>query len=282
MRSLEPRRSGQFNIRGFRIGFKEFGQPDAPAVLLLPPWQIVHHRHWKMQIPYLSLFFRVIVFDAPGNGDSERTTDPAASQFDSILDDAIGVLDHLNVSRAHVIGFSRGAPYGVGLAARFPERVQRLILIAYGPPKYDGAQKFWTPRRRYQGMEKRNAHYWREHYDDWLDFFFKTMFVERHSTKQIDDGIEWGRATTPEVLAATLANPVLKSKEPLATMIDRITCPVLVIHGTADQLSPISHSQNLVKVRPDWELVVLEGSGHAPHLRDPVKINLLIKEFLCR
>ena len=279
VRSLEPRRSGQLKIRGFQIGYKEFGQPDAPAVLLLPPWQIVHHRHWKMQVPYLSLFFRVILFDAPGNGDSERTTDPAASEFDRLVAYGFGVLDHLNINQTSLVGFSRGCSFGLGMAAHTPERISRLVTISYAPPHYDKAD-FWDPRRSYQGWEKRNVHYWRNHYRDFLDFFFAQMFIEPHSTKQIDDGIGWAEATTPDILANTTNLPSLKPKLPLDDIIAAVSCPVLIIHGTDDQQSSSTHSQNLAKVRPDWEFVTLEGSGHAPHLRDPVKINMEIAQFL--
>jgi pimeloyl-ACP methyl ester carboxylesterase len=57
---------------------------------------------------------------------------------------------------------------------------------------------------------------------------------------------------------------------------------VLLIHGTEDNLNDIAHSRRLAESRPDWEFVALEGCGHAPHLRDPVKVNLLMMDFLRR
>lgn len=282
MRTLEPIEQGKLKIRGYQIGYKVFGDPQAPPVLLLPTWQIVHSRHWKMQIPYLSLFFRVVTYDSPGNGDSERTVDPAASEPDRIIDFGIGVLDHLQIAQTGVVGFSRGASVGLWMAAYFPRRVQRLIVIGYGPPSFDEDALFWQKRDTYQGWEKRNAHYWQEDYQGWLAFFFTEMFTEPHSTKQIEDGIKWGRETTPDILLSSVYNPALRSKISQDEVIRRVRCPVLIIHGTDDRLASFAYSQRLAEARPDWEFVTFERCGHGPHLRDPVKVNLLLREFLLR
>ena len=61
-----------------------------------------------------------------------------------------------------------------------------------------------------------------------------------------------------------------------------IRCPVLLIHGDDDRCHPVESSRALAAVRPDWELVVLEGCGHGMLVRDPVSVNDLISEFLTR
>src|ERR1700756_2669008 len=78
MRAASPVESGQLSTQGFRISYEVFGDPHAPAVLLLPTWQIAPSLHWKMQVPYLARSFRVATFDPPGIGGAERTEDPTA------------------------------------------------------------------------------------------------------------------------------------------------------------------------------------------------------------
>ncbi|MGH9176135.1 MAG: alpha/beta fold hydrolase, partial [Vicinamibacterales bacterium] len=226
-----------------------------------------------------------ITYDPPGNGLAERTTDPAAFEYDRIVDQAVGVLDHLGIERAGVVGFSRGSDYGITLAARYPERVKRLALIANGvapsvlpTPRPD----FWQPRDTYEGWEKYNAHYWRVDYHGFLEFYFTELFQEPHSTKAIDDGVGWGLETTPDVLAQAVSRAELRPRMPAAEAIDRVRCPVLIIHGDLDERDPIEISYELACIRPDWQLVVMEGCGHAPLLRDPVRVNLLLREFLGR
>lgn len=284
MRAIEPEEAGTLHIAGFGISYEVFGAPSAPPVLLLPTWQIVHSRMWKMQVPFLARGCRVITFDAPGNGGGERTTDPRAFEYDRIVDQAVALLDHLGVQHADVIGFSRGCAYGLLMAARYPERVLRLVLIGNGttPQSWPPGDKpgFWQRRASYNGWEKYNAHYWQEQYQDWVEFFFAELFSEPHSTKAIDDCIGWAHETTAGILTQTTANPALFPSLSSAEVIARVQCPVLIIHGDQDTCDPIKLSHALIAARPDWPLVTFEQSGHAPHVRDPVKVNCEIARFL--
>lgn len=286
MRAIEPTGSERLHLEGFEVGYETFGDPARPTVLLLPPWQIVHSRVWKMQVPFLAHYFQVVTFDQPGNGLGERTTDPAAFEYERIVRQAVGVLDHLDVERTSVIGFSRACDYGVLLAATEPDRVERLILISNGVSRAgwqpQPAIGFWDRRESYDGWEKRNAHYFLEHYDDWLEFFFAQIVPEPRSTRAVESFIAWAKDTTPEILVQTVPNPDLLPRMPAAEAIERITCPVMVIHGDADRCDPIEASYDLIAARPDWELIVMEGCGHGVIGRHPVKVNLLIQEFLDR
>ncbi len=283
MRAVQPTESGQLHIDGFQIGYECFGDPARPAVLLPPTWQIVDSRIWKMQVPFLARHFRVITFDPPGNGLGERTTDPAAFEYERIARQGLGVLDHLGIARASVVAFSRGCTYGVWLAATQPERVERLVLIASVMTPHawgktpDGC---FERRETCEGWQKENVHYWLEHYSDWLVFFFSQIFPEPHSTKGIDDGIGWGLGTNAEILAASVSRPELWPAMSAGEAVASVSCPILLLHGSADPRYPVEASRALAAARPDWEFVTLEGSGHVPICRDPVRVNLLIHAFL--
>jgi len=282
VRAVEPVETARLRLRGFELAYELFGDPAAPALLLLPTWQITPSRHWRMQVAYLSRFRRVIAFDPPGIGRAERTTDPAAFELDRVVDYGIGLLDHLGVRRAAVAGVSMGGSYGLWLAARYPERVEKLVLMGSVPPEWAFGKDptFWERRDSYVEWEKRNAHYWREHYREWLDFFFGKVVTEPHSTKLIDDFVDWALETTPKVLIASVINPALFPELALKEAVVRVSCPVLVMHGRADAIADIQTSLKLAEARPDWELVTFEGSGHVFHARDPVRTNLTLAEFL--
>ncbi len=258
MRPVQPTSSGRLTLEGFQIYYETFGDPDAPPVLLLPTWQIVHSRHWKMQVPYLSRFLHVITYDSPGNGGGERTEDPAAFEYDRIVDQGVALLDHLRIEQADVIAFSRGCYYAIWMAARYPERVKSLVLIGGAvtpeviPPDYDPKARFWAVKDQYQGADQWNGNYWLEHYDQFVRWFFSEFFTEPHTTKGFVDCVGWAHETKPEILVQTAGNRNLLPRMQNDEAIARVKCPTLVIHGEDDRISSIENSRKLVEARPDF------------------------------
>jgi pimeloyl-ACP methyl ester carboxylesterase len=82
---------------------------------------------------------RVIALDNRGHGESGKPSDPAAYHTDRMAEDALALLDHLNVERADVLGYSMGARITAFLAAAHPERVRSAILGGLGYRLVDGA-----------------------------------------------------------------------------------------------------------------------------------------------
>ena len=75
-RARHPDEDGDVEREGVRVHWERHGDGE-PTLLLLPTWTIVHARFWKAQVPYLARHFRVISYDGPGNGRSDRPLDPA-------------------------------------------------------------------------------------------------------------------------------------------------------------------------------------------------------------
>jgi predicted glycosyltransferase len=104
------------------------------------------------------------------------------------------------------------------------------------------------------------------------------MFTEPHSTKPIEDCVGWALETTPETLVAAQLEDKL-DEEAARGLCRRLRCPVLVIQGTDDAITGPGRGIALAEAT-GGELVLLEGSGHGPHVRDPVKVNLLLRDFV--
>jgi len=128
-----------------------------------------------------------------------------------------------------------------------------------------------------EGWAKDNRHYWLRDYRGFLEFFFSQMFNEPHSTKPIEDCVGWGLETTAETLVATAIGAGL-SEEAARELCGRVRCPVLVIQGTADEITGPGRGIALAEAT-GGRLVLLEGAGHGPHVRDPVTVNLLLRDF---
>jgi pimeloyl-ACP methyl ester carboxylesterase/predicted glycosyltransferase len=281
-RASYPDQTGYVDRDGVTLFYEVYGSGE-PAVLLLPTWSIVHSRCWKFQIPYLARHCRVLTFDPRGNGRSDRPENAEAYAETEFAADALAVLDETSTERAVIVGWSLGAQRGLLLAAKHPERVRGIVFIAPAVPlgaqtaRAEAMQTFAQRRDSYEGWEMYNRHYWLAHYNQFLQFFFAQVFTEPHSTKQIEDAVGWGRETTPETLIASEFGATL-DEHATRQLAARLHCPVMVIHGSNDELrSPDSGAELAALTRGAF--VSLEGSGHGPAARDPVKVNLLLRDF---
>jgi pimeloyl-ACP methyl ester carboxylesterase len=265
-----------------RTYYEVYGEGD-PTVLLLPTWSIIHSRHWKMQIPYLARHFRVVTFDGRGNGRSDRPEGVPAYAEAEYAADALAVMDATGTEEAMLVSLSLGAQRALILAANHPERVAAATFIcpsvSLGTPLPSRiVHSFEAVLDTDEGWAKYNRHYWIRDYRGFLEFFFSQLFTEPHSTKQIEDCVGWGLETTPETLVETRLAIDMDEEETRA-LCRGVRCPVLVVQGAEDAITGPSRGIALAEAT-GGSLVILEGSGHGPHVRDPVKVNLLIRDFV--
>jgi pimeloyl-ACP methyl ester carboxylesterase len=287
VRARVPDDAGFIERDGVPVYWERFGDGE-PTVLFLPTWSIVHSRCWKAQVPYFARHFRVLVFDGRGNGRSGRPPGRAAYAESEFAADALAVMDASDTDEAVLVSWSRGAQRALLLAAGHAERVlgsafigPAVPLASVVPERARAMERFDEPRESYEGWQKWNAHYWRSDYRDFLEFFMSQIFCEPHSTKQIEDGVGWGLETDPETLIATTLGPWIGSREEVLELCEAITCPVLVIHGEEDRVRPAAIGRALAEAA-GGQYVPLAGIGHGPHLRKPVLVNALLREFVER
>jgi len=278
-RARYPDESGYVERDGVSLHYEVYGSGE-PTVLLLPTWSIVHSRHWKMQIPYLARHCRVLSFDGRGNGRSDR---PSSGYDESAFAaDALAVMDATATERAVLVSLSLGAQRALLLAANEPERIEAAVFICPAVPlgKPPDARVYpWNEELDTdEGWAKYNRHYWLKDYRGFLEFFFSQMFTEPHSTKPIEDCVGWGLETDAETLIATQLGDSLDS-DTARELAGRLRCPVLVIQGSEDAITGPGRGVALAEAT-GGDLVMLEGSGHGPHVRDPVKVNLLLRELV--
>jgi pimeloyl-ACP methyl ester carboxylesterase len=281
MRAREPDAEGYVDRGGVKLHYEIFGD-GRPTLLLLPTWTIVHARFWKAQVPYLARHYRVVTYDGPGNGRSDRPLEAGPYRYEEQALAATAVLDASGTDRAVVVSLSMGALWALWLMANRPERLLGSVFIGASLPLGRGhgrdEQPFEEPYTSTEGWAKYNRYYWLDHYQDFLEFFFSQCFTERHSTKPIEDSVGWGLESSPEVLIAESYAP-WPDEATVRGWCAASRCPVLVVHGTKDQVSHVRRGRALAEATGGG-LVVLEGAGHIPMARDPVKVNLLIREFV--
>jgi pimeloyl-ACP methyl ester carboxylesterase len=283
-RARYPDITGFVERDGVRVFYEVYGSGE-PTILLLPTWSIIHSRLWKLQIPDLARRSRVLTFDPRGNGRSDRPVSVDAYAETEFAADALAVMDATRTERAVIVSLSLGAQRALLLAADHPERVAGAVFIGpalpIAPPITARAQikGFTEPLESDAGWAKYNSHYWRRDFRGFLEFFFGECFSEDHSTKPTDDAVAWGLETDPESLILTELAPGLTSRDEVLDLCARTRCPVLVIHGREDRIRPHAHGEELARAT-GGTLMTIEGAGHIPNVRDPVRVNLAIRDFV--
>jgi pimeloyl-ACP methyl ester carboxylesterase/predicted glycosyltransferase len=287
MRAVEPQDVGSVERGGVRIAYEVFGDGDR-TVVFVPIDPIVESRAWKAQVPWLSRRARVVTIDPRGNGRSDRPADPADYGNPHAAADTLAVMDQLGVDSAVLVGLCSSAWTALLLAAEHPGRARGLVAIAPWVP-------FLTPphpwRVQYaeddvpdtdEGWARLTHWYMRRDWRGAAEFFFTEIVSEPHSSKVVEDCVGWAMQTTAEAVIASDASPLgVADRDEVVEVLDRVRCPVLVVHGDEDRCQPAARATSLAEATAADRLT-LGGAGHLPMAREPVAVNRAIGGFLDR
>lgn len=251
---------------------ESFGDPDNPAVLLImgaSASMVWWDAGFCQQLADKGGF--VIRYD---NRDVGRSTtyEPGKPGYDVIdmSDDALRVLDHYKIDKAHFAGMSLGGMIAQIVALRHPERVLTLTMIASG---------IWDDRPDLPPVSEKILNYHSSAGSvDWSDrsatinYMVGGWKILNGSRHEFDEKrahwlaeTEYDRANN---LLSMFNHSLLKGGEDLYGKADRISFPTLVIHGTEDPVLPYEHGKAIAETIPNSKLVTLEGSGHEIHYNE--------------
>ncbi|MGY1615520.1 3-oxoadipate enol-lactonase [Geodermatophilus sp. SYSU D00691] len=233
------------------------GPADAPVVVLANSLGATRAM-WEPQVPALAERFRVLTYDMRGHGTSPAPAGPYT--LDDLVDDLVGLLDRVGAERAHVAGVSIGGMVAMRLAAREPQRVDRLAVL------------FSSAKTEPQGFLDRAAAvraggtapiaptvvsrwltpgYAAEHPD----------LVTRLQA-QIAQADDEGYAACAEVVA----------RVDLREDLPRITAPTLVVSAAEDQALPPEHQRAIAAGIPGAELLTVSPGAHLANLERTLEV----------
>ncbi|SEJ52090.1 alpha/beta hydrolase [Demequina mangrovi] len=291
MRAVLPASDGVVERDGARLHYDVYDHlcpPGAPTIVLLPTWSIVHARAWKAQIPYLSRYFRVVVYDAAGSGRSTGPTYMARHTQGAWRDDAVAVIEATCDAPVVVAGVSMGGTLAYSVQAYRPDLVAGVVTIGadhpfrVDPPDWRGpANAPYDPEANPVPVRwgKFHPEYMEGSWPDFVNFFMAEVGSDPHSTKQIDDLVGWALEQNPRVPIAAVADRFDIDLEDWRGRLAESTIPTLIIHGSDDLITHPDSARLAAATIPTARLLIDEGAGHMPGSRYPVLINHRIHDF---
>ncbi|MGH7641367.1 MAG: alpha/beta fold hydrolase, partial [Candidatus Dormibacteria bacterium] len=231
------------------------GPEGAPPLVLLNSLGTTTEL-WAGQMAAFSRFFRVVRYDHPGHGGSG----PAAGgiSIDTLGAELLRLLDHLGIGRASFCGLSLGAMVALTVAARHPERVERLVAastVARMPQA--GYWRGRAARVREEGLEPLAAQL--------LERWFSAGYLQSQPPLLADLRHRLLGVDRSSYAAACEALETFDLTPELAL----IQAPTLVLAGAGDLATPAELALALQQGIPGAELLVLARAGHLANVERP-------------
>ncbi len=253
---------------GVRVAYCGHGQ--GPALVFVRGWISHLEMMWADQafrafFEALGRRFRVIRFDARGNGLSDR--EPAAFTLEGLALDLEAVIDTLDLSEVVLFATTFGGPIAISYATRHPERVTRLVM--------DGAffrgQDLATPEQRealisaISGLGP-------------AAFFVLSLMTDPEPNPKLHQRAT--RAMEAITNQAAVALYSLAYEIDVSHFLPQLTMPTLVLHRRGSRSIPFEHGRRLASLIPGARFVALEGTAHNPWEGDAAATLDAIGRFL--
>jgi len=253
-------------------GFLEYEMLGNGIPLLLIHGYPLSRMIWLPQMDELSDVASLISIDLRGHGNSFPFE--GSYLMDLLASDCMKLLDDLNIKQPIVVcGLSMGGYVTMALYRINPEIFKGMILTSTrpGPDSPEGKAN--------RDVSILNA---REHgasiiADNMLPKLFSPVTL---STKPEIVKMTRGVMAKTSVQGILGALQGMKERPDSSTMLTQINCPVLIIHGTDDQLIPLKEAELMNHQIPTSHLVKITDSGHLPNLEQPEKYNQAVRDFL--
>src|SRR3954453_17457803 len=269
-------------VFGRPVNYVEMG--EGPALVFIHGlsgcWQ-----NWLENIPHFARHRRVIALDLPGFGHSPMPAEKISiNGYAKVVD---GLLDHLGIDKAAVVGNSMGGFIGAEMAIELSTRVQELVLVsAAGLTTHEmHRDSGLAVMRRIENVLAFGSGWFASKSDDFATrpglrkvlMAFAVAHPARLSAPLIAEQVRGsGKPGFIDALEALGTYPLLDRLE-------RIECPTLVVWGDKDRLVPVRDAGRFVDTIGDnARKLVYSDTGHMPQLERPARFNADVESFLAQ
>ena len=222
----------------------------------------------------MSSKFKTFIFDNRGAGRTDKPEiDYSVKMF---ADDTAGLMDALNIQRAHVLGISMGGMIAQEFVLKYPEKVEKLVLCAtncgYSKSVPPSSEVLELMARDFEGMEPEEV------IKDMISLLFTEDFI-KNNPNTIELFRESAlKAPIPASAYKRQLDAILKYDT--CRRIKKMNTPTLIMHGKKDILVPPQNGEVLAKRIPRAKLSLFDNSGHALFSHETEKVIKTLLEFL--
>lgn len=255
-------------INGVQMGFTDQG---TGAPVLLVHGYPLNKSMWDAQVAELSKEFRVIAPDLRGHGESDAPQ--GTYTMDTIADDLNALLDHLEVDKAVVVGFSMGGYATFAFYRKYASRVKALVL-ADTRPQADTPEAKLSRENTAQTVLKDGV--------NGVATATAPRMLAPTTVQSRPDVVE----RVKSIMASTPVNGYVGDLRGLAERPDstatlaQINVPTLIVVGEQDVVTPVAESEMMSTTIKGAKLVKIPDAGHLSPLEQPAEFNKVLAGFL--
>ncbi len=264
------RETGVAEVNGAGIYYEVAGEGE-PLVLVHAG--IADSRMWEGQISSFAERYKVVRYDLRGFGRTE-ILDGSFSHHEDLR----GLLDFLDVDRAHLVGCSMGGGAVLDFALEYPERVGDLVLVGSAVSGFDpdfGLPKEWDELVAADEagdldlVSELEVRIWVDgpsRTPEYVDAAVRDLVREMNLIALQNEATELGDEWEPE--------------PPAADRLPDVQAPTLLIVGDEDQPRIFAAADLLEKELPNARKVIMHGTAHVPNMERPEEFNRIVLDFL--
>jgi 3-oxoadipate enol-lactonase len=223
---------------------------------------------WDPQAEALSKSLRVLRYDQRGHGSTDAPAGPYT--FELLIDDAVALMDALNIKRAHFGGLSMGAATALGFAQQHPDRLDKVIVCDSPCQSTPQSSQQWRERiaiAEKEGMEPL--------VEPTVGRWFPPDVMK--ANPPYVDQVRAMVRTTP--VNGFMGCGAALADHDYASKVATVTRPVLFIAGEKDGVTPAA-MRKMSEALPGSRYVELKGAGHISNLDQPQGFIAAVREFL--
>jgi 3-oxoadipate enol-lactonase len=250
---------------GIKLYYDTFGSGDP---LLLIMGQGRDHHGWDLIRSDFAKKYRVVVYDHRGTGKSDKPRKPPYSTRD-FAQDAVAILDHLDIQAAHVFGISMGGRICQWIAIDNPCRVVTAVLGCTSPGNKHGVRR----------SSETEALFFSGDWDQKVNYFVSSGWIRSNA----DTYTRWKNIANREIpIHAQKLHFQASENHNAWDRLKDISAPTLILHGNEDKINPTKNAYLLAKRIPNIELKIIKGGRHEFIIEFREEVVRIVLNFLER